>query len=146
MSERKIPKSPWKRINPKALADPIGYSHAIVSRGGRRIHLSGQVAMDAEGVVGFLGDLVSQARVSMDNLAQVLKKAGGRPEHLVRLRIYVMDADEYARNAREIGMLYRQYFGKWFPAMTLVQVARLYDPGALIEIEGEAVVPDAEAI
>lgn len=146
MSANATPPSPWRSVNPEELAKPVGYAHAIVSRGGRRIHLAGQTAMDAEGVVQHLGDLVSQVRLSLSNLATVLSAAGGRPEHLVRLRIYVMDAAEYAQSSREIGMLYRQHFGKWFPAMTLVQVARLFDPGALVEIEGEAIVPDAEDV
>ena len=93
-----------------------------------------------------IGDLVAQARLAFEGIATILKEAGARPEHLVRMRIFVMSAKNYAANSREIGMLYRQHFGKWFPAMTLVQVARLFDEGALIEIEAEAVIPDDETL
>ncbi len=139
-------KGPWRAVNPKQHAKPSGFSYAIVSQGGRRVNLAGHVAMDADGTVEPLGDLVGQARRALGALNETLKEAGGRPEHIVRMRIYVMSADDYARNGREIGMLYRQQFGKWFPAMTLVQVARLFDAGALIEVEAEAVIPDSEVV
>jgi enamine deaminase RidA (YjgF/YER057c/UK114 family) len=58
------------------------------------------------------------------------------------MRIYVTSADAYAAASKEIGKAYRERFGRWFPAMTLVQVARLFDPAAAIEVEAEAVVPD----
>ena len=137
---------PWRAVNPEQHAKPSGFSYAIISQGGRRVHLAGHTAMNAEGAVEPLGDLVGQARKTLEALAETLEEAGGRPEHLVRMRIYVMSADDYAANAREIGMLYRQQFGKWFPAMTLVQVARLFDAGALIEVEAEAVIPDNEVV
>ena len=81
--------------------------------------------------------------LAFDNLLTVLATAGARPEHLVRVRIYVRSADDYAAKAGEIGKAWRARFGRWFPAMTLVEIARLYDPGALIEVEAEAVIPDA---
>jgi enamine deaminase RidA (YjgF/YER057c/UK114 family) len=74
-------------------------------------------------------------------VAVVLRAAGAAPEHVVRMRIYVLDVDAYRRDAKEIGRRWREHFGRWFPAMTLVQVSRLYDPDALIEVEADAVVP-----
>lgn len=134
-------KHAWEAINPPSMAKPVGYAHAVVSAGGRRIHLAGQVAMDAEGRVLHPGDLVEQATLAFRNLAAVLAAAGGEPGHLVRMRIYVLDVRAWKAHARPIGAAYREVFGRWYPAMTLVQVAGLYDEGALVEVEGEAVVP-----
>jgi enamine deaminase RidA (YjgF/YER057c/UK114 family) len=134
--------APWRRIDPPDLARPVGYSHAVESRGGRRLSLAGQVAMDRDGAVLHPGDLVAQAEEAFANVVRVLDAAGARPQHLVRMRIYVTDVGAYHRESEAIGAAYRKHFGRWFPAMTLLQVAGLYDHGALIEVECEAVVPD----
>ena len=133
---------PWRAINPPEMAAPVGYSNAVESRGGRRLSLSGQIAMGADGKVRYPGDLVAQAGLAFRHVVALLQAGGARPEHVVRMRIYVMSADAYAAASKEIGRAYRECFGRWFPAMTLVQVARLFDPGALIEVEAEAVVPE----
>jgi len=135
------PTPPWRQVDPPELGTPVGYSNAIVTQGGTRVFLAGQTAMNAEGRIEDPGDLLTQTGKALANVATVLKAAGAEPEHLTRMRIYVLSADEYANHARAIGKLYREHFGRWFPAMTLVQVARLYDPDALIEIETEAVIP-----
>ena len=134
--------TPWRRIDPAELAAPVGYAHAVESRGGRRVSVAGQTAMGKDGRVAPVGDLAGQAGRAFANVAAVLRAAGARPEHVVRMRIYVTDPDLYRVRAKEIGAHYRTHFGKWFPAMTLVGVARLYDPDAQIEVEVEAVVPD----
>ena len=134
---------PWRAVNPPAWAPPVGYANAVVSRGGTRVSVAGQTAMGPDGKLRHAGDLVAQAALAFDNLLTVLTTAGARPEHLVRVRIYVRSADDYAAKAGEIGKAWRARFGRWFPAMTLVEIARLYDPGALIEVEAEAVIPDA---
>ncbi len=139
-------RTPWRQINPESLPEPIGYSNAIVTSGGRRVIIAGQTSLGRDQKIQHIGDLVAQARAAFEGIATILEEAGARPEHLVRMRIFVMSAKNYAANSREIGMLYRQHFGKWFPAMTLVQVARLFDEGALIEIEAEAVIPDDETL
>lgn len=133
---------PWRAIDPPELAEPIGYANAVESRGGRRISLAGQVAMDQSATVIHLGDLPAQAALAFANLATVLKHAGGRPEHLVRMRLYVTDIPAYKAASKAIGAAYREHFGRWFPAMTMVGVTRLYDEGALLEVEAEAVIPD----
>ena len=132
---------PWRSINPDGLAKPIGYSYAVESSGSRRLTIAGQVSMDAEGHVVNRGDIVAQADLAFSNLKAVLDAADAKPEHLVRLRIFVTDIPAYQAKSREIGGAYREHFGRWFPAMTLVQVVRLFDDGAMIEVEGEAVVP-----
>jgi enamine deaminase RidA (YjgF/YER057c/UK114 family) len=98
--------------------------------------------MASDGVVRHAGDLVAQTAAAFGAVLSVLKAANAKPEHLVRLRIYVTDADLYRRHAKAIGERYRDAFGRWYPAMTLVEVSRLYDPAAMVEVEGEAVVPD----
>jgi enamine deaminase RidA (YjgF/YER057c/UK114 family) len=128
-------------VNPPGWAPPVGYSNAVVSKGGTRVSVAGQTAMGPDGKVRFAGDLVAQAGQAFENVVTVLAAAGAQPRHLVRVRIYVLSADAYAASAPAIGAAWRARFGKWFPAMTLVQVARLYDPLALVEVEAEAVVP-----
>jgi enamine deaminase RidA (YjgF/YER057c/UK114 family) len=141
--ERPPDPEPWRRIDPPELAPPVGYSNAVESRGGRRVTIAGQVAMDRSGIVQDQGDLPAQAARAFANLASILQAAGAEPTHVVRMRIYVTDVDLYRAHLKAIGAAYRAHFGRWFPAMTLVGVARLFDPGALIEVEAEAVVPDA---
>jgi enamine deaminase RidA (YjgF/YER057c/UK114 family) len=133
--------SPWTQINPPSLADPVGYANAVVSEGGRRVTLAGQTAMDETGAIVCRGDIVGQADRAFRNLLTVLEAAGGEPTHLVRMRIYVVDVAAWREKSGQIGKVYQKYFGRWYPAMTLVQVVRLYDTGALVEVESDAVVP-----
>jgi enamine deaminase RidA (YjgF/YER057c/UK114 family) len=133
--------TPWTVVNPAAWAKPVGYANAVVSRGTTRVSLAGQTAMGPDGVVRHPGDLVRQAAQAFDNVVTVLAAAGARPEHVVRVRLYVLSAADYATNAKALGEAWRARFGRWYPAMTLVQVARLYDPAALIEVEADAELP-----
>ena len=127
-------------INPGHWKKPVGYSNAILASGGRLLFLGGQVAFDEEARIVGGGDLVAQFERTVENLACVLEEAGGKLENLVKLTIFVQDRDDYQRRAKEIGRIYRKWFGKHYPAMTLVEIARFYEPGALIEIEGIAVL------
>ena len=129
-----------RAVNPPGFPHQ-GYSNAVVSGPGRQVAVAGQIDMGADGRVRHPGDLVAQARGAFDNVRRVLEAAGAAPRHLVRLRLYVLDAVAYADKARELGAAYREAFGRWFPAMALVQVVRLYDAEALIEVEADAVVP-----
>ncbi len=133
---------PWRAINPPEMADPVGYSNAIESIGGRRITIAGQVDMQKDGSIAHPGDLLKQADGAFANIAHVLAAAGAKPEHLVRMRVFVTDVKAYKALGREIGRAYRKHFGTWFPAMSLFEIACLYDDDALIEVETEAVVPD----
>jgi enamine deaminase RidA (YjgF/YER057c/UK114 family) len=139
-----FPPSPWQAINPPGFPHQ-GYSNAVVSGPGRHIAVAGQIDMGADGKVRHPGDLVAQAKGAFENIRLVLAAAGAGPQHLVRLRFYVADAAAYAAQAKELGAAYRAAFGRWFPAMALVQVARLYDAHALIEVEADAVLPDKPA-
>jgi enamine deaminase RidA (YjgF/YER057c/UK114 family) len=127
-------------VNPPTLPRPVGYSHAWEAQGGRTLYLAGQVAHDREGRLVGAGDLVAQFRQVCENLRAVLLARGGQLNDLVKLTLYVLSRDEYKARGREIGQVYREYFGKHFPAMTLVEVRGLYDEGCLIEVEGVAVL------
>jgi len=126
--------------NPPSLMKPVGYSHAVETRGGRVLFLAGQVAKDRDGRVVGKGDLIAQFRQVCENLKTLVTAAGGQLTDVVKLTIYVLDAGEFKRQGKPIGVVYREYFGKHFPAMTLVGVRDLYDAaeGCLIEIDGFA--------
>ncbi len=110
-------------------------------RGARRITLAGQVDMDKDGGIAHPGDLLAQVEGAFAHIARILAAAGARPEHLVRMRIFVTDVKAYKALGREIGKAYRKHFGTWYPAMSLLEISCLYDDHALVEIESEAVVP-----
>jgi enamine deaminase RidA (YjgF/YER057c/UK114 family) len=126
--------------NPPELMKPVGFAHAAETRGGRMLFLAGQVAKDRDGRVVGKGDLVAQFRQVCENLKILLAAGNGRLTDVVKLTIYVLDADEFKRQGKPIGAVYREYFGKHYPAMTLVGVRDLYDAaeGCMIEIDGVA--------
>jgi enamine deaminase RidA (YjgF/YER057c/UK114 family) len=127
-------------INPPSLPKPVGYTHGWEAQGGKTIYIAGQVAMDKDGRVIGRGDLVAQFRQVCENLKAVVAARGGRLDDVLKLTLYVLSKTEYKARTREIGAVYREYFGKHYPAMTLVEVKGLYDDDCLIEIEGIALV------
>ena len=127
-------------INPSSLPKPVGYAHGWEAQGGKTIYVAGQVAMDRDGQVIAKGDLVGQFRQVCENLKAVVGARGGQLDDVLKLTIYVLSKTEYKNRAREIGAVYREYFGRHYPAMTLVEVKGLYDDDCLIEIEGVALV------
>lgn len=129
-------------INPPTLVRPVGYSHAVEATSGRTIYLAGQVAFDNQGVMSHAGDIVGQFGKALSNLQETMRAARGEMTDIVRLLIFVKDKEDYQAHLKEIGGVYRQYFGKYFPAMSLVEVSSLFEEDALIEIEGIAVVND----
>src|SRR3989442_4967339 len=129
--------------NPPSLMKPVGFSHAAATRGGRMMSFAGQVAKYGDGSVVGKGDVVAQFRQVCENLKTLVVGAGGQLTDVVKLTIYVLDAGEFKRQGKPIGVVYREYFGKHFPAMTLVGVRDLFDAaeGCLIEIDGFACLP-----
>ena len=129
-------------VNPPSLAKPAGYSHGIEVQGAKTLYIAGQVAFDTEGYLVGTGDIVGQFRQICENLKAVLLARAGQLSDIVKMTIFVLDKRAYKSRAREIGAVYRQYFGRHYPAMTLVEVQGLYDDdqGCLIEIEAVAVV------
>ncbi len=128
-------------INPPGWPRPSGYSNGVVAEG-RFLAISGQIGWDERGRL-VSQDFVDQAVRAMQNVAAVLKAAGGEPEHLVRLTWYVTDKDAYRASLRTLGGRYREIFGEHYPAMALVVVADLLEEGACVEIEATAVLPKA---
>ena len=121
---------------------PRGYSNGVSARG-RLVFVAGQIGWNERGVmVG--DDLVSQARKALENIVAILAEDGARPEHLVRLTWFVVDREAYLREARALGEAYRDVIGSHFPAMSALEVAALMEPGAVVEIEATAVVPDSD--
>lgn len=127
-------------VRPRTLPKPAGFSYGYEVKRGRLVFVAGQVAVDADGRIVGRGDLVAQFRQTCANIHAVLSAAGGEMTDLVKLTIYVLDVADYKKNLKAIGDVYREYFGKHFPAMTLVGARDLFDAadGALIEIEGVA--------
>lgn len=135
--------TPHRAVNPASLAKPIGYAHGVLAAPGRTLYLGGQVGWDEHGRFASAIDLVGQTDRALANLVTLLREAGGEPAHVTTLRVYVLSADAWRANAKEIGAVWRRHMGRWFPAMALFEVKRLYEPEALVEIEGTAVIPDA---
>lgn len=127
-------------ISPPSLSKPAGFAHGWEVQGGKTVYISGQVAMDKEGQVVAKGDLVGQFRQVCENLKAIVTARAGQMNDIVKLTIFVLSKTEYKARGREIGAVYREYFGRHYPAMTLVEVRGLYDDDCLIEIEGVAVV------
>jgi enamine deaminase RidA (YjgF/YER057c/UK114 family) len=128
-------------INPEALGTPSGYSNGLlVDGGGKLLFIAGQIAWDQDQKI-VDDDFVEQFDKSLSNVITVLRAAGGEPNNIVRLVIYVTNKIEYRERTREVGERYRKHLGKHFPAMVLVQVAGLLDDRAKVEIEGMAVIP-----
>ena len=127
-------------VRPRTLPKPAGFSYGYEVKSGRLVFVAGQVAIDAEGKIVGRGDLVAQFRQTCANIQAVMNAAGGEMTDIVKLTIYVLDVGDYKQRLRDIGVVYREYFGKHFPAMTLVGARDLFDAtdGALIEIEGVA--------
>ncbi len=127
-------------INPESLGAPRGYSNGVLTAaGGRLLFIAGQVAWDQNQQI-VSDDLVKQFDRALANVITVVAEAGGTPEQIARLILYVTDKNEYRERMKEIGQRYRARMGKHFPAMVLVEVAGLLEDGAQIEIEGTAVL------
>lgn len=134
---------PHRRLEPPSLPPPKGYAHGVLAAPGRTVYLAGQVGWDREG--RFAEGLPAQVDRALENLVAVLTAAGGAPPHLVSMRIYTRSAAAWREQAKAIGAAWRRHLGSWYPAITLVEVAGLYDPPALVEIESVAVIPGASA-
>jgi enamine deaminase RidA (YjgF/YER057c/UK114 family) len=127
-------------INPDLLGTPSGYANGVLSEaGGRLLFIAGQIAWDRNHNIVSM-DLVEQFDRALGNVIAVVSEAGGKPEQLARLVIYVTDKTEYRSRAKEIGERYRSRMGKHFPAMVLVEVKALLEDEAKVEIEGIAVL------
>src|ERR1700694_5304322 len=129
----------FKLINPESLGEPHGYSNGVLAEGGRLLFIAGQIGWNQQQQI-VSADLVEQFDRALANVITVVTEAGGHPEQIARLVIYVTDKNEYRARMKEIGGRYRARMGKHFPAMVLVEVKGLLEDNAKIEIEGTAVL------
>jgi enamine deaminase RidA (YjgF/YER057c/UK114 family) len=128
-------------INPGALGQPRGWSNGILApANGRVLFVAGQTATDAEGRVVERG-FVAQFDTALSRALAVLREAGGSPEHVGRMTVYVTDMEAYRATRRALGEVWTRHMGGWYPAMALVAVTALVDQDAAVEIEMTAVVP-----
>jgi enamine deaminase RidA (YjgF/YER057c/UK114 family) len=131
---------PFELINPQGLEGPVGYAHVAKVTGGTTIYVAGQAPFDENGKVVGKGDFVAQFGKVVQNLKTAVEAAGGRPHQYAVLTIYITDLQAYLNHKNELGTIYREVFGKYFPAITLVQVSSLYNPDCMVEISGVAVI------
>jgi enamine deaminase RidA (YjgF/YER057c/UK114 family) len=125
-------------VQPEGWPRPKGYANGMLAEG-RILVTGGVIGWDEQGV--FAPDFAGQAARVFANIRAILAAGGAGPEHLVRLTWYVVDMDEYTSNLKAIGRSYREIFGAHYPAMAVVQVVRLVEPAARLEIEATAVLP-----
>ena len=122
-------------INPSSLGQPSGWNHGMLGpAGGRVLFVAGQTAASA-------GGMVEQWERVLERVVTVVRAAGGAPEDIGRLTVYVTDRAAYLAARGALGDVYRRHMGKHYPAMALVEVKALVDAGALVEIEATAVIP-----
>ena len=145
-----IPKGPTLAVLPAAKGEgaqvlqpsgwpmPKGYANGMAADG-RIVVTGGVIGWDAEQRLA--DGFVAQVRQALGNIKAILESGGARPEHLVRLTWYVVDIEEYLASLKELGRAYREILGVHYPAMALVQVVRLVEKAARVEIEATAVVP-----
>lgn len=127
-------------LHPENWKTPSGYANGIAASG-RTIFVGGQVGWNGDQVFES-DDFVAQFEQVLRNILAILQEAGAGPEHLVRLTWYITDKQEYLSRLREVGAVYREVFGRNFPAMAVVQVTALMEDRAKIEIEATAVIPE----
>jgi enamine deaminase RidA (YjgF/YER057c/UK114 family) len=129
-----------KLINPESLGRPRGYANGVLApEGGALLFIAGQIAWDERQQIVSM-DFVAQFERALANVLTVVREAGGTPEQIARLCIYVTDKEEYRARQSEIGACWRKLLGRHFPAMALVEVKALLEDDAKVEIEGIAVI------
>lgn len=130
----------FELVNPESLGTPRGFSNGVLApSNGRLLFIAGQIAWDEQQAF-VSADFVDQFDRALANLISVVTEAGGTPQQIARLVIYVTDKNEYGERTREIGERWRTRMGRHYPAMTLVEVKSLLEDDAKVEIEGIAVI------
>ncbi|MGQ0506283.1 MAG: RidA family protein [Myxococcaceae bacterium] len=130
-----------RQIQPATWARPRGYANGVLAEGTKTLFIAGQIGWDPTRTEPtFPNTFAAQFDRALGNVAAVLKEAGGSPEHLTRVTVYVTDKRAYLAAIKDVGESWRKHLSKHFPAMTLVQVAALLEDAALVEIEATAVL------
>jgi enamine deaminase RidA (YjgF/YER057c/UK114 family) len=135
VSETETPNS---ALQPPGWPQPRGFAYGVRARG-EVIFVGGMIGQDKQG--RFAQGFVAQAKQALANIAMVLAEAGASPRHIVRLTWYVRDMDQYLADLKALGAAYREIMGRHFPAMAVVEVSRLVEAEARLEIEATAVLP-----
>ncbi len=126
----------FRIVNPEVLGRPSGWNHGMLApAGGRLLFVAGQTAPQRE------GGLVEQWAGALERVLEVVRAAGGGPEHIGRMTVYIIDRQTYLANRKPLGEVHRRLMGRHYPAMALVEVRALLDPNAAVEIEATAVLP-----
>ena len=120
-------------VNPAKLGKPVGFSHGVVYSGGRLLFLGGQN--------GGEGPFATQFERALERILEVVREAGGRPEHIGVLNIFVTSRKEYGAARKRIGAAWKRLMGRHYPAMAMYEVKSLWEPSAKVELEGIAVIP-----
>ena len=130
-------RTPHKLLQPPGWPRPKGYANDILARG-EMVFVGGMIGQDSSG--RFADGFIPQMKQALANIVAVLAEAGATPGHIVRLTWYVCDMQEYLANLPALGQAYREVMGRHFPAMAVVEVSRLVEPLARLEIEATAVL------
>jgi len=128
-----------KRLQPPDWAEPKGYANGVLAEG-TLVFVAGQVGWDETGTFRVY-DFIGQVRQCLQNTLAVLAEAGAGPEHVARMTWYIIDRKEYLSNLEGMGLVYRELMGRHFPAMSMLEVAALIEPEAMVEVETTAVIP-----
>lgn len=127
-------------VNPGSLGAPKGWNHGMLApAGGRLLFVAGMAGWDA-GALGEPPGFVAQFARALDQVLAVVRAAGGEPTDVARMTVYVTDLAEYRAQRKALGEAWRERFGRHYPAMALLEVKGLVDPGARVEIEATAVL------
>ncbi len=120
---------------------PRGYSNGMLApAGARMLAVAGQIAWDAEQRLVGGPDFAAQFRQALANVVAIVRAAGGGPNDLMSLTIYVVDKQAYLARVKELGAIWKELVGKHYPAMALVEVKGLLEDGAQVEIQALAAI------
>jgi enamine deaminase RidA (YjgF/YER057c/UK114 family) len=129
-------------VQPPQFPTPRGYVNGMAGRG-ELLTIAGQIGWTNQGeLVG--PDMVGQFAQALENVLAVIKEAGGRPEHLCSMTIFVTDINAYRTHQRELGRVWRERLGRHYPSMALIGVSELVEPHAIVEISALALLPEGE--
>jgi enamine deaminase RidA (YjgF/YER057c/UK114 family) len=133
--------NPFTTVNPPVLGPPRGFSHGLLAPAGSRLlFVAGQTASDIEGQIAEPA-FTAQFEAALTHVLAVVTTAGGRPEHVARMTIFVTDMDAYMESRSALGEIWKRLMADHYPAMALVEVKRLVEADAIVEIEATAVIP-----
>ena len=133
-----------RTVQPEGFPPARGYANGVVLEAERPLYVAGQIGWELDG--SFASDeLVPQFARALDHVLAVVAAAGGRPEHIAQMTVYVTDMAAYRASLRELGRIWRERIGTHYPAMALVAVSELVEPRALVEIQAVAALPAGAA-